>query len=158
MPARQLSRRARLSNREEGTLNKQVYEYLNSVRVLHWRWLRLKAKHDELESCLLPAAIRYDKDKVQTSPDDPMSRIVAEINELEREMSQVQIAKSKRVEEIYRDIRSVDLEEERTALTMRFVNRISVSEIADKMGYSEKRIYQFMDQGAAQIFKRFKKD
>ena len=139
-------------------MNKLVYDYLNSVRVLHWRWLRLKAKHDELESCLLPGAIRYDRDKVQTSPDDPMSKIVAEVNELEKEMSQIQIAKSKRVEEIYKDIRSVALEEERTALTMRFVNRISVSDIAEQMGYSEKRIYQFMDQGAAQIFKRFKKD
>lgn len=139
-------------------MNRQVYDYLNSVRVLHWRWLRLKAKHDELESCLLPGAIRYDKDKVQTSPDDPMSKIVAEVYELEKEMSQIQIAKSKRVEEIYKDIRSVALEEERTALTMRFVNRISVSDIAEQMGYSEKRIYQFMDQGAAQIFKRFKKD
>ena len=139
-------------------MNKLVYDYLNSVRVLHWRWLRLKAKHDELESCLLPGAIRYDRDKVQTSPDDPMSKIVAEVNELEKEMSQIQIAKSKRVEEIYKDIRSVALEEERTALTMRFVNRISVSDIAEQMGYSEKRIYQFMDQGAAQLFKRFKKD
>ena len=30
-------------------------------------------------------AIRYDKDKVQTSPDDPMSKVVAEIMELEKE-------------------------------------------------------------------------
>ena len=139
-------------------MNRQVYEYLNSVRVLHWRWLRLKAKHDELESCLLPAAIRYDKDKVQSSPEDAMSKILAEVHELEKEMSQVQIAKSKRIEEIYRDIRSVDLEEERTSLTMRFINRVSVSEIAEQMGYSEQRIYQFMDQGAAQIYRRFKKD
>ena len=138
------------------TLDRQVYEYLNSIRVLHWRWLRLKAKHDELESCLLPGAIRYDKDKVQTSPDDPMSKIMAEIDDLEKEMRQVQIAKSKRIDEIYSDIRSVAHEEERTALTMRFINRISVSEIADKMGYSEKRIYQFMDLGAAQIRKRIK--
>ena len=58
-------------------MNKQAYDFLNSARVLHWQWLRLKAKHDELESCLLPAAIRYDKDKVQTSPDDTMSKIMA---------------------------------------------------------------------------------
>ena len=63
-------------------MNKQAYEFLNSARVLHWQWLRLKAKHDELQSCLLPAAIRYDKDKVQTSPEDAMSKIMAEIDAL----------------------------------------------------------------------------
>ena len=80
-------------------MNKQTYNYLNSVRVLHWRWLRLKARHDELESCLLPAAIRYDKDKVQTSPDDTISKIVAEIAELESQMNAVLLAKAERIDD-----------------------------------------------------------
>ena len=66
-------------------MNRQAYEFLNSVRVLHLQWLRLKAKHDALESCLLPGAIRYDKDKVQTSPDDTMSKVISEIADLEKE-------------------------------------------------------------------------
>ena len=70
-------------------MNKEAYNFLNSARVLHWQWLRLKAKHDELESCLLPAAIRYDKDKVMTSPEDQMSKIVAEVNELEKEVNEL---------------------------------------------------------------------
>ena len=74
-------------------MNKQAYEFLNSARVLHWQWLRVKAKHDELESCLLPGAIRYDRDKVQTSPDDIMGRILAEVNELEQRMEQLQVEK-----------------------------------------------------------------
>lgn len=137
-------------------MNKEVYEFLNSARVLHWRWLRLKAKHDELESCLLPAAIRYDKDKVQTSPEDQISRIVAQIHELERKMAEVQYAKAKRIEEIDKAIHSVESEEERTALTMRFINRRPVSEIAEAMGYAEPTIYKFMNQGAEHI-KQYKR-
>ena len=87
-------------------MNKQAYEFLNSARVLHWRWLRLKAKHDELESCLLPAAIRYDKDKVQTSPEDAISKIVAEISVLEHKMDEVQIMKSQRIEEIDKNLQT----------------------------------------------------
>ena len=135
-------------------MNKQAYEFLNSARVLHWQWLRLKAKHDELESCLLPAAIRYDKDKVQSSPEDAMSKIVAEISELEQKMNEVQYAKSKQIERIERAINSLDSEEERTALTLRFINRKPVSFIAGAMGYSERRIYQFIDKGGAQISKQ----
>lgn len=134
-------------------MNRQAYEFLNSVRVLHWRWLRLKAKHDELESCLLPGAIRYDRDKVQTSPEDPLAKIVAEINELEEEMIQLQIAKAQRIKEITKAIHSIPSDEERTALTMRFINRKPVSEIAQAMGYAEPTIYKFMNQGAERIVK-----
>lgn len=134
-------------------MNRQAYEFLNSVRVLHWQYLRLKAKHDELESCLLPGAIRYDKDKVQTSPGDSMSKIIAEITDLEKEMAAIQKRKSQQIEKIDKALNSLESEEERTALTMRYINRVSVSEIAEAMGYSEQRIYQFMNRGGAQIIK-----
>jgi len=137
-------------------MNRQAYIFLNSARVLHWEWLRLKAKHDELESCLLPAAIRYDRDKVQTSPADPMAKIVAEINELEQEMNKIQLKKSKQIAKIDKAISALPSDEERTALTMRYINRIPVTDIADAMGYSIKRIYQFMDRGGAQIAKGLK--
>ena len=134
-------------------MNKQAYAFLNSARVLHWEWLRLKAKHDELESCLLPAAIRYDKDKVQTSPEDPMGKVIAEILELEKEMKLIQFKKSERITEIDRQISYLASDEQRTALTMRYINRIPVSEIAEAMGYAEPTIYKLMNQGGEIIAK-----
>lgn len=134
-------------------MNKQAYEFLNSARVLHWQWLRLKAKHDELQSCLLPAAIRYDKDKVQTSPEDAMSKIMAEIDALEKEMARIQHRKSVQIEEIDKAISSLTSDEERTALTMRYINRIPVTAIAEAMGYAEPTIYKFMNKGSEQIAK-----
>ena len=134
-------------------MNRQAYIFLNSARVLHWEWLRLKAKHDELESCLLPAAIRYDKDKVQTSPDDPMGKIVAEVLELEKEMKLIQFKKSERITEIDKQISCLASNEQRTALTMRYINRIPVSEIAEAMGYAEPTIYKLMNQGGEIIAK-----
>ena len=134
-------------------MNKQAYDFLNSARVLHLQWLRLKAKHDALEGCLLPAAIRYDRDKVQTSPDDTMSKIVAEINDLEVRMRIVQMAKARRIDEIDQAINAIDSEEQRTALAMRYIDRISVPKIAEDMGYAEPTIYKFMNQGGEQIAK-----
>lgn len=134
-------------------MNQQVYDFLNSARVMHWQLLRLKSKHDELESCLLPAGIRYDKDRVQTSPDDTISKIVAEINGLERRISELQIKRAQRIEKIYDVLRDLPQDEWRTALTMRFINRKPVTEIADQMGYAEPTIYKFMNQGAEYIAK-----
>ena len=138
-------------------MNRQAYEFLNSARVLHWQWMRLKAKHDELESCLMPSAIRYDRDKVQTSPEDPMSKIVVEINELETEMNKIRLKRAETIEEIDRVINFISSEEVRTALTMRYINRKPVRKIAETMGYSEKRVYQFMDQGGITIAKELEK-
>lgn len=134
-------------------MNKAAYEFLNSARVLHWQWLRLKAKHDELETCLFPAGIRYDKDKVQTSPEDAMSKVIAEVHELELEMARVQQRKSQQIEKIYREISYLASAEQRTALTMRYVNRIPVTDIADAMGYAEPTIYKLMNQGGEIIAK-----
>lgn len=134
-------------------MNRTAYEFLNSARVLHWRWLRLKAKRDELETCLLPAAIRYDKDKVQTSPDDQMSKVVAEINALETEMAEVQLLKTQQIEKIELAVNSLESDEERTALTMRYINRRPIAEIADDMGYSEPTIYRFMRQGGTNLLR-----
>lgn len=134
-------------------MNRQAYTFLNSARVLHWEWLRLKAKHDELESCLLPAAIRYDKDKVQSSPEDPMSKILSEVLELEKEMKKVQLNKSKQIEKIDKEISKLISDEQRTALTMRYINRVPVSDIAEAMGYAEPTIYKLMDQGGEIIAK-----
>lgn len=134
-------------------MNRQAYEFLNSARVLHWQWLRLKAKHDELESCLLPAAIRYDKDKVQASPEDPMCKIVAEVMELEKEMKRIQLSKARQIAKIDQAISSLESDEQRTALTMRYVNRIPVTDIAEAMGYAEPTIYKLMNQGGEVIAK-----
>lgn len=137
-------------------MDKEVYSFLNSARVLHWRWLRLKAKHDELELGLLPAAIRYDKDKVQTSPEDAISKIVAEINELEKEMALTQLAKRQQIEEIDKAISKLESEEQKTVLVLRYINRVPVTKIAELMGYAEPTIYKFMNQGADQIKKSIK--
>ena len=134
-------------------MNKQAYQFLNSARILHWEWLRLKAKHDELETCLLPGAIRYDRDKIQTSPEDSMSKIISEINELELEMARIQKKKSQQIEKIYKEISRLASDEQRTALTMRYINRISVTDIAEAMGYAEPTIYKLMNQGGEIIAK-----
>ena len=91
---------------------------------------------------------------MQTSPEDPMSKIVAEVVALEEEMKRVQFSKAEQISKIGKVINDLESEEEKTALTMRYVNFMPVTKIAKEMRYSEKRIYQFMDRGGAEISKR----
>ena len=45
-------------------------DMLYSVRTIDRTIWRLQLRRDELQSCLLPGAVRYDADRVQSSPQD----------------------------------------------------------------------------------------
>lgn len=128
-------------------MNKQAYTFLNSSRVLQWQWLRLKARHDELKSCLLPAGIRYDKEKIQVMPEDKFTEVMALVLDLEKRMNELQLKRVEQINKINDALLKIPYDESRTVLTMRFISRTSVAEIAKEMGYAESSIYKFMNQG-----------
>ncbi len=122
-------------------MNRIAYEYLNGIRWVSLKILRLTARKNELESCLLPAAIRYDRDKVQTSPEDPMSKILSKVAELEEEIYKANLEKASKIVEISRVIGKLDRPEEKTVLTLYFIERKSIKDIAKMMDYSVDGVY-----------------
>ena len=90
----------------------------------------------------------YDKEKVQTMPEDKFTEIMASIMDLEKEMNELQILRAERIKLITDTILEIPNDEAKTALTMRFISRTPVSEIAKEMGYAEPSIYKFLNQGA----------
>ena len=55
------------------------YRWLSRPRAVDSKIRRLESKIEELRTCLEPNAIRYDAEKVNSSPDDMTSKIFAEI-------------------------------------------------------------------------------
>ena len=68
----------------------KVYEFLNAPRHTLLQIQDLSAKIEALEDSLLPSGIRYDADKVQTSPKDPVPEIMAKIDDLDRQVKALQ--------------------------------------------------------------------
>jgi DNA-directed RNA polymerase specialized sigma subunit len=122
-------------------MNKVAYEYLNGVRWSSLKIMRLIAEKNELESCLLPAAIRYDKDRVQSSPEDPMGKIVSQVMEKEEDIKEAMLEKAQRIKEISETIGKLDRPEEKTVLTLYFIERKRIKDIADMMDYSTDGVY-----------------
>ena len=60
-----------------------TYDYLMRIRKTEYAIKRKQLRCKELRSCLLPGGIRYDLDKVQTSPRDKLPEIMAKVDELE---------------------------------------------------------------------------
>lgn len=97
------------------------------------------------------SAIRYDKDKVQVSPDgDRMTDIVAKIIELNEELYDQIDKLQKRLDEA--QIFLEQLREEHTkVLVYYYFNNLSWEHIADKMGYNEKYIYELRDRALNEL-------
>lgn len=65
-----------------------VQKFFNDIRQEQKEIVHLTYMIKENEAMLLPAAIRYDKDKVQASPSDQMSEGVAKIADMQAVLSE----------------------------------------------------------------------
>jgi len=115
----------------------------------------IASKRMEIEALLYKAsgagAIRYDKDRVQTSPQDFMTMAIADAIKLEK---QIQKAESK-IEEMkcmaYSIVRQMDNVEQRTVIEWFYLNGLSMKETAMKLHMSERSAYYLKDD-AIKVF------
>ena len=117
------------------------YQYLMQIR---WKEGAIRIKQmriDALRSCLLPKAITYDGDKVQTSPSDQMSDVMALIDELEREVVKMNREKSKLIIEISGKIAKLPNHTEQEILMGFYVAGYRMGRIAGMVGYSKSQAY-----------------
>lgn len=123
-------------------MKSEVFNFLNSIRVFDLQLLRLQSQRRALETCLLPSGIRYDKDKVMSSPEDQLSKICGEINEIEVKMADIAYKKARRIVEVEKVISKLSEEEYKTVLTLCYIDHMAIGEIADRLGYSSDWVYK----------------
>lgn len=120
----------------------EAYAFLNSIRHIEAEIIKLQIRHDELQSCLLPKAITYDKDSVQTSPEDPMLRIASDVVDLERQIQQLKTTKAKRVVEVSGAINQLTDDNEQIILLGFYVGRLPARKIAELTHYSLSGVFK----------------
>ena len=111
------------------------------ARLLH---IRVRQEDiDALRSTLLPSAVRYDKEKVQASPDgDSLSDTLGLITEIEAELDRERNAAAKAVKEAAALINRLEEPELRELLRLRYISCKSWAQIAVEMNYSERTLYR----------------
>lgn len=121
----------------------ETYKYLESVRRIETEIRKQQLKHDALQSCLLPKAITYDKDAVQTSPEDKMSEIAAEVADIEKTLRILTAAKYRTINDVTKSIAKLDSEDEQIVLLGYYIARRSIPDIAGEIiHYSERQTYR----------------
>lgn len=120
----------------------EAYAFLNSIRKIENEIVKLQLQHDELQSCLLPKAITYDGDRVQTSPEDKMLEIASRVLDMEKEIRDLKQRKAKHIVEVNNAIARLDNDTEQVILLGFYVGRLSAYKIADLVHYSVRGVYK----------------
>lgn len=122
-------------------------EYLRNIRDEQRELQRLSNKMESiLLNNALPSGIRYDKIKVQTSPEDPMDifvRVSGLQEEIDRHVKKLKRNKQRAMRLIHKMDRTPDSSKCRQVLTLYYLTLkddkrlMSWLDVAEEMGYSE---------------------
>ena len=130
---------------------KDAYNHLMQVRFINKRIWLATVERDELQSCLLPSAIRYDKDPVQTSPSDKMGEIAAAVLQMDRRIRELQVEKARTFIGTRQEIDLLDDEDQREILKAFFLARQPMARIAEKQNRSLSGVYEIRRQGSRKL-------
>ena len=132
-------------------------EFLNKIRYIDMMINCKLEQVSELRSMLLPGAIRYDKDKVQTSNNaDSISDTVSKIMELEEKIN-TDIDELVELKSVAREnIERMENDVEKVILYKRYFNNESFENIAVECGYSWRHIHRLHGEALKNFDKIYK--
>ena len=135
---------------------KDVYDFLLSPRRIAEEIWRKDIRRRKLRACLLPIGIVYDKDRVQTSPEDQMAETMAEVADLDQQIEILQRQRARQICRIGRAIDQLGDSRERAVLDAYYTGQMSMTEIAEYMHYSRQHIYRLRGSGVENMRKMLK--
>ena len=132
-------------------------EFLNKMRYIDMMINCKLEQVAELRSMLLPGAVRYDKDKIQTSPSaDVISDTMLKIMELEEKIN-ADIDKLVEMKIVARDkIERMENNVEKVILYKRYFGNESFENIAVECGYSWRHIHRLHGEALKNFDKIYK--
>lgn len=128
--------------------------YLMGIRDIE---KKLHNKRLELEALRYKAsgagAIRYDKDRVQTSPDDYLAKAMVDIIEIEKQIEKDESSIEKKKGKAYGMVRLMTVPEQRILIEWYYLNGLSMQETALKMSIAERTTYYLRDDALEEFGK-----
>lgn len=129
-------------------------EYLKRIREVE---ISINNKELELEALRYKAsgagAIRYDKDKVQASPQDYMTMAIADIIELEQQIEEDKASVEELKGSAYSLVRKIDKPEQRAFIEWYYLNGVSMEQCIQNLYMSERSVYYLKDDALEEFGK-----
>jgi RNA polymerase sigma factor (sigma-70 family) len=119
----------------------EVHDKLTAPRRIKRKIAVTKAQMERLRVMMLPGAIRYDKDSIQTSPQDPMLVFAEKMDELTRQAKDLELLYMNEYKEVEAMAETLD-DAHRDVLKLRYLAEYKPVEIAIELNYSESTVYK----------------
>ena len=119
----------------------ETFVFLGQIRGLDNRIKRMEQTIEALKYNLLPGAVRYDKDKVRSSAQNPMEELFAKIDEYERELAELNEERAKAILLVDDALQQMKDCKEQRVLMEYYIGRIAISDIAAGMGITVRHWY-----------------
>jgi len=137
-----------MTQTKEQTENQDKAErYLSRINLVE---REIRGKRLELEALRYKAsgagAIRYDRDRVQTSPQDYMTMVIEDVLELEKQIKEDEESIEDIKGEAYRIVRQMQDRDNRALIEWFYLNGLSMTETAEFMKMSERNAYYIQDK------------
>ena len=129
---------------------KEINIAFGSIRSFKRTEKKIHERIDELRAGLYPSGIRYDRDKVQTSPLDQMLEAFSQIDVLERNLKQLQYEIYTQTEKI-RDIIVRLPYKERFVLEAYYIACLSIRDISRLMEITERQVLRLKKNAISMI-------
>lgn len=124
-----------------------IYDHLLRPRRLSDDIYRLGLRRAELSASLLPAAVTYDTDRVQVTPDDRVASIMAEVADIDARIEELKREKAETIMQISQEIDQLEDSRERVVLDAYYMGHQSMTEISEYLHYSLPHTYRLRDSG-----------
>lgn len=129
----------------------ELFQILTEPKKIKSEIKRVCERIEDTRLMMLPSAIRYDKDKVLSSPSDPMIKFAEKLDELEKQkenLIQKYIISRQRMIDL---IEMLTEDNQKDIIQARYMKNLRFYQIADEIGYSEAQTYRIYADAIEQL-------
>lgn len=119
----------------------ELFEILSAPNIIKHKIKRLNIKISDTRLMMLPSGIRYDVDKVLSSPSDPMLKFAERISEYEEEVQKLERMYLDKRDELTKLIETLSDDDMKDILYAKCIEDISLYKMPDYVNMSKSKIY-----------------
>ena len=131
---------------------KEMYVFLGTVRSLRKKEKRLREQIEDLRYSLLPSGITYDKEKVQTSPEDSTLNTFAQLDEIEGELRQI-VVKLYSARVAITNKALILPPKERQVILRYYVDCWTISRVSDELKVTDRHVFRLRENAVSMLCK-----
>lgn len=138
---------------------RELRAWFKQVRKERYEIEHLKELINTAKTGLLPSGIRYDRDKIQTSPDDAMSKVMAKAVDMQRELENSIAELQERHIRTEQLITRLDNSDEREVLRYYYLDSnngvpLTWEQVAIRMNFAVRHVHRIHDRALVDLVQK----